>query len=70
MKRNNTAFGALHPILFFTGIYTIALFLAFFVCRTVFYSLNDKDEAANEKVVTNSGNFAVKNNPVTAAVYK
>ena len=70
MKRKKAALGALHPILFFAGIYTIALFLAFFVCRTVFYSLNDNDEAANEKVVTGSQNFAAKNNTVTVAVYK
>lgn len=40
MKRNSTAMGALHPILFFLAIYGISLFLAFFVCRTVYYTFN------------------------------
>lgn len=42
MKRNSTSsVGALHPILFFFLIYGISLFLAIFVCRTVYYSIND-----------------------------
>lgn len=41
MKRNSTqSFGALHPIVFFTLVYGISLFLAIFVCRTVYNSLN------------------------------
>jgi hypothetical protein len=32
--------GALHPVLFFVFIYGISLFLAIFVCRTVYYSVN------------------------------
>jgi hypothetical protein len=42
MRRNSTSsVGALHPVLFFTLIYGISLFLAIFVCRTVYYSIND-----------------------------
>lgn len=42
MRRNSTsAIGAFHPILFFMLVYGISLFLAIFVCRTVYYSLND-----------------------------
>ena len=41
MRRNSTSsVGAMHPVLFFLLIYGIALFLALFVCRTVYYSLN------------------------------
>ena len=36
--------GALHPVLFFIFIYGISLFLALFVCRTVFYALNPAAE--------------------------
>jgi hypothetical protein len=32
--------GALHPVLFFMFIYGISLFLAIFVCRTVYYSVH------------------------------
>lgn len=41
MRRNSTSsVGAMHPVLFFLLIYGIALFLALFVCRTVYYSIN------------------------------
>lgn len=54
MRRNSTsAMGALHPILFFLVIYGISLFLAIFVCRTVYYSINS-DGVANS---TNSKNI-------------
>ncbi len=32
--------GSLHPILFMAGMYIIALFLAIFICSTLFYSCN------------------------------
>jgi len=42
MRRNSTSsVGALHPILFFVIVYAISLFLAFFVCSTVYYTFND-----------------------------
>jgi flagellar biosynthesis protein FliP len=49
MRRNSISpISALHPILFFVVIYGISLFLALFVCRTVYYSIND-DGLANSK---------------------
>jgi hypothetical protein len=51
MRRNSTsAMGALHPVLFFLVIYGISLFLAIFVCRTVYYSINS-DSVANSKSI-------------------
>jgi hypothetical protein len=51
MRRNSTsAIGALHPIMFFLVIYGISLFLAIFVCRTVYYTINH-DGIANSKVL-------------------
>ena len=51
MRRNSTSsIGALHPIMFFLVIYGISLFLAIFVCRTVYYTFND-DGIANSKVL-------------------
>lgn len=51
MRRNSTsAIGALHPIMFFLVIYGISLFLAIFVCRTVYYTFND-DSVASSKVL-------------------
>lgn len=49
MKSSKSAFGALHPILFFIGVYVIALFCSIFICSTVFYTLNrGADEVAGE----------------------
>lgn len=47
MRRNSTAtFGALHPALFFLFIYGLSLFMAIFICRTVYNSLNGAPETA------------------------
>jgi hypothetical protein len=46
MNRNySSAMGAFHPILFFVIVYAVSLFLAFFVCRTVYYAVHDGDTA-------------------------
>ena len=51
MRRNSTSpMGALHPVLFFLVIYGISLFLAIFVCRTVYYSINNEG-IANGKTI-------------------
>jgi hypothetical protein len=39
--------GAMHPVIFFLCVYGIALFLALFVCRTVYYSLNGDPAAVH-----------------------
>jgi hypothetical protein len=41
MKRKTiTPMGALHPLLFFAGVYFIALFFSIFICSSIFYSCN------------------------------
>jgi len=72
MKRNqHAAFGAMHPIFFFVLLYSIALFLALFVCRTVYYSINSNDAITVQKVVRPSLiNAANHPDVLTAAVYK
>lgn len=53
MRRNSTsAMGALHPVLFFLVIYGISLFLALFICRTVYYSINSDGIASSNTVQT------------------
>ena len=48
MRRNSTSgMGALHPIMFFMLIYGISLFLALFVCRTVYSALNEDELSAS-----------------------
>jgi flagellar biosynthesis protein FliP len=53
MRRNSTsAMGALHSVLFFLVIYGISLFLAIFVCRTVYYSINGDGVASSNTAQT------------------
>ena len=35
-----TPMGSLHPVLFFAGIYVVALLFSIFICSTLFYSCN------------------------------
>ena len=35
-----TPMGALHPALFFIGVYIVALLFSIFICSTIFYSCN------------------------------
>lgn len=57
MKRNSTSsLGALHPILFFMFVYGISLFLALFVCRTVYYSINTDPVSQTNKIINADAN--------------
>lgn len=38
--RTLTPMGALHPILFFAGVYIVALLFSIFICSSLFYSCN------------------------------
>jgi hypothetical protein len=40
MRSKSTPVGALHPILFFAGVYVVVLFFSIFICSTIFYSCN------------------------------
>jgi hypothetical protein len=35
-----TPMGALHPILFFAGVYIVVLLFSIFICSSLFYSCN------------------------------
>jgi hypothetical protein len=48
----------MHPVIFFLFVYGIALFLALFVCRTVYYSLHG-DTAVVQPQGEASGDVAV-----------
>ena len=55
MRKNSTqSMGALHPVLFFMLVYGISLFLAIFVCRTVYYTMNE-DSAQTNKLLNPDG---------------
>ena len=51
MNRNSTSsMGALHPVLFFMLVYGISLFLAFYVCRTVYYTMHPEEITVQNKL--------------------
>jgi hypothetical protein len=53
MRRKSTnSIGALHPVLFFLFVYGLSLFMALFVCRTVYYSINGDPVSENNQIVT------------------
>ena len=51
MNRNSTSsMGALHPVLFFLLVYGISLFLAFYVCRVVYYTMHPEESTVQNKL--------------------
>ena len=38
--RSFSTMGALHPVLFFAGVYVVALVFSIFICSSLFYSCN------------------------------
>ena len=47
--KTSTTLGALHPILFFAGVYVVVLLFSIFICSTIFYSCNvSKTEVAKK----------------------
>ncbi|HMG67825.1 MAG TPA: hypothetical protein VK588_09070 [Chitinophagaceae bacterium] len=48
-SKSSTVVGALHPILFFAGVYVVVLLFSIFICSTIFYSCNiNKTEVAKK----------------------
>lgn len=45
-RKTITPVGALHPILFFAGVYVVALFFSIFICSALFYSCNTSSAAS------------------------
>ena len=45
-NRSVSPIGALHPILFFAGVYVVVLFFSIFICSALFYSCNTSDAAS------------------------
>jgi hypothetical protein len=67
MRRNSTSsLGALHPVLFFFVVYGISLFLALFVCRTVYYSINDEASVQSKSVDKPVLDYSVSSRNVAA----
>ncbi len=53
MKTNSfTPMGSLHPILFFAGLYIVALVFAIFICSSLFYSCNARPASLSSEKST------------------
>ena len=49
MNRKFSSFGALHPIFFMLMVYVISVFLAFFVCTTIYNTLHSSTSLAEKE---------------------
>lgn len=64
-----TPMGALHPVLFFAGVYVVVLLFSIFICSALFYSCNTtsaQSSAYNEQLPVQKTQPA--SNTATAAV--
>lgn len=52
--------GALHPVLFLLTIYVISVVLAFFVCTTIYNSLNGPASLVQKNMSKTEGYAALK----------
>lgn len=41
--------GALHPVLFFAGVYVVVLLFSIFICSALFYSCNTTPSSLGEE---------------------
>ena len=47
--------GALHPVLFFAGVYAVALLFSVFICSSLFYSCHSTENKAIIKKIQPEG---------------
>jgi len=69
MKKSSVSpIGALHPILFFAGVYVVVLFFSIFICSALFYSCNtsnassyseNEQKVSEPKTSTNTNTVAI-----------
>jgi hypothetical protein len=61
-RKTFTPVGALHPILFFAGVYAVVLLFSIFICSSIFYSCNttptDISATEVEKPAPAAGQYA------------
>lgn len=65
-----TPMGALHPILFFAGVYVVVLFFSIFICSALFYSLNSSPSTFNEEEALTIEKPASQANTTSAVVMR
>lgn len=60
--------GALHPVLFFAGVYVVVLLFSIFICSALFYSCNSSPSSISEKKNPTQEKLLVASNPATVAM--
>jgi hypothetical protein len=66
-NRSVSTFGAMHPILFFAGVYIVVLFFSIFICSALFYSCNTSETGSYTQQEQKAPETE-RNNNVIAAV--
>jgi hypothetical protein len=62
-----TPMGSLHPVLFFAGVYVVALIVSIFICSSLFYSCNASSSANTEISKQAEKTTQPAGNPMTVA---
>jgi len=63
-----TTMGALHPILFFAGVYIVALFFSIFICSSLFYSCNTSSADTVKEQKSSPEKQVISGSPTAAVV--
>jgi len=62
--------GALHPVLFFAGVYVVVLLFSIFICSALFYSCNSSSASLGDDTSTPVEKPVVAGNAATAVVLR
>jgi hypothetical protein len=65
-----TTMGALHPVLFFVGVYVVALFFSIFICSSLFYSCKSNSTKLAKEQNVPLQKSGTSNSTATAAVMR
>jgi hypothetical protein len=63
-----TPMGALHPVLFFAGVYVVVLLFSIFICSALFYSCNTTSVKASNETLPVEKELPPSSHAATAAV--
>ena len=66
--RKVSSLGALHPVLFFAGVYAVVLLFSIFICSSLFYSCNANKAELTQKQDTPSHQLSVVKSSTAAIV--
>jgi hypothetical protein len=65
-----TPMGALHPILFFAGVYVVVLLFSIFICSVLFYSCNSSASSIGQEKSIPLEQPARSSNPTAAVIMR